>query len=63
MSKPESIKNDPWTEWPKQAYSIITDDFVHDKLFTTKINAKGAKSVVNLKVNVKSDKNGYKIAD
>ena len=63
MSKPESIKVDPWTEWPRQSYSLINDDFVHDKLATFKVNAKGAKSTVNLKANIKADKAGLKLTD
>jgi hypothetical protein len=57
MSKPESIKIDPWTDFPKLPYSFITDDFVHEKLFVGKVNAKGGKSTVNLKATVGSDKN------
>lgn len=63
MSKPESIKVDPWTEWPRQSYSLINDDFVHDKLATFKVNAKGSKSTVNLKANIKADKGGLKLSD
>ena len=63
MSKPESVKIDPWTDFPRQSYSFITDDFVHDKIFTWKLNAKGAKSTVNFKANIKSDKTGFKLSD
>ena len=63
MFKPESIKIDPWTDWPRQSYSLITDDFVHDKLATFKVNARGVKSNVNLKANIKAEKGGVKLAD
>lgn len=63
MSKPESIKVDPWTDFPRQAYSIIGDDFVHDKLYTLKVNSKGDKSTFNVKLNLKSEKTGFSIAD
>ena len=63
MSKPESIKIDPWTEWPKLPYSIITDDFVHDKLLTWKVNSKGSKSTLNFKANIKQDKGALKLSD
>lgn len=63
MSKPESIKIDPWTDFPRQPYSIFTDDFVHDKLLTWKVNSKGTTSTFNFKANVKADKAGYKLAD
>lgn len=63
MSKPESIKVDPWTDFPRQSYSLFTDDFVHDKLLTWKVGSKGLNSTFNFKANVKADKAGYKVAD
>ena len=63
MSKPESVKIDPWTEFPKQSYSLVTDDFVHDKLLTVKVNSKGEKSTFNFKANLKGDKGALKISD
>lgn len=36
MSKPESVKNDKWTDFPRQSYSILSDDFCHDKTFVAK---------------------------
>lgn len=63
MSKPESIKVDPWTDFPRQPYSIIGDDFVHDKLYTLKVNSKGDKSTFNLKLNLKADKASSSISD
>lgn len=41
MSKPESIKIDPWTDFPRYSNGIFGDDFVHDKLFVAKLAAKG----------------------
>ena len=63
MSKPESVKIDPWTEFPKQSFSIFTDDFVHDKIATLKVNAKGEKSTFNFKANIKEDKGSLKLSD
>lgn len=63
MSKPESVKIDPWTEFPRQSFSLLTDDFVHDKLFTLKVNSKGEKSTVNFKANVKGEKGAFKLSD
>lgn len=63
MSKPQSVKVDPWSDWPKQPYSFINDDFVHDKTFTAKVNAKGTKSTANFKASVTQDKSGFKLAD
>ncbi len=40
MSKPTSINIEPWTGFTNQSYSIIGDDFVHDKLFTAKAKLK-----------------------
>lgn len=56
MSKPESIKIEPWVDFPRQPYSIISDDFVHDKLASVKINAKGENSSANLKISAKEHK-------
>lgn len=63
MLKPESIKIDPWTDFPRQPYTLLTDDFVHDKLFTLKVNAKGDRSTVNVKSNVSADKGAPYISD
>lgn len=56
MSKPESIKIEPWTDFPRLPYTFISDDFVHDKLYTAKVNAKGGRSTVNLKASLSADK-------
>jgi hypothetical protein len=63
MSKPESIKIDPWTDFPKQPISFITDDFVHEKLAVIKVNAKGGKSTANLKVTISEDKTSRTVND
>lgn len=34
---PFSFRNEPWASFDKQSYNIFTDDFVHDKLFKTKV--------------------------
>jgi len=60
MSKPESIKVEPWTDFPRQSYTIFTDDFVHDKLGVVKVNAKGEKSTANIKATLNVDKSGAK---
>lgn len=48
-AKPISIKVEPWTDFPKQAYSIHSDDFVHTKPFVAKFAAKGSRSTLNIK--------------
>jgi hypothetical protein len=63
MSKPESIKIDPWTDFPSQPYSIIGDNFVHSKLFTFKVNSKGEKSTFNVKVNASHEKGSTSLTD
>jgi hypothetical protein len=50
MSKPESVKVEPWADFPKQPYSLFTDDFVHEKQGVLKLNAKGDKSSATVKV-------------
>jgi hypothetical protein len=49
MSKPFSVRTEPWTSFDKQSYWVFTDDFVHNKLLTVKMNVKSAKGTVNLK--------------
>lgn len=63
MSKPESIKVDPWTDFPRQSDSIITDDFCHDKLATLKVNAKGSRSTANIKASIAQGKSGFEVND
>lgn len=54
---------DPWTDFPRLAYTFVFDDFVHDKLFVAKVNAKGVKSTVNLKASISHDKGGLSTSD
>lgn len=63
MSKPESIKIEPWTDFPRLPYTFISDDFVHEKLFVAKVNAKGVSSTVNLKASVSEDKTSKSVSD
>ena len=63
MSKPESIKIEPWTDFPRLAYTFINDDFVHDKLGVIKVSAKGGRSTVNIKASVSKDKGVTKVSD
>jgi hypothetical protein len=63
MSKPESIKVEPWADFPRQPYSIFSDDFVHDKFGTIKLNAKGEKSSASIKVSASSQKDSLTLSD
>ena len=63
MSKPESIKIDPWVGFPRQPYSMIDDDFCHEKAFVAKIAAKTSKSTINIKETVNSKKGVWSVAD
>lgn len=49
MSKARSYKNEPYAAFEKQSYSLIKDDFVHDKLLTVKANVQTTNGGVNLK--------------
>lgn len=49
MSKARSYKNEPFTSFEKQSYSVLKDDFVHEKLFTVKANIGSTNGGVNLK--------------
>lgn len=48
-TKPDSIKVEPWTDFPKQGYSIHNNDFCHTKPLVAKFTAKGSKSTLNIK--------------
>lgn len=63
MTEPVSVKNEPFTDFPRQAYSFITDDFCHDKAFVAKATAKTAKSVIKLKEAVSYKKESWSVAD
>ena len=63
MTEPTSMKNEPFTDFPRQAYSFITDDFCHDKTFVAKATAKTGKSVIKLKEAVSYKKDSWTVAD
>ena len=57
MSKPYSLQGKVWTSLEEQSFKILTEDFVHDKLFTVKVNQKSSKGNIKLKNQVaKKDK-------
>lgn len=60
MSKPFSIRVEPWASFDRQSYSIFTDDFVHEKLLTVKVNQKPSKATINLKEQVAKKGDNYK---
>jgi hypothetical protein len=49
MPKARSYKNEPFSGFEKQSFSVLKDDFVHEKLLTVKANVESAKGGVNLK--------------
>ena len=59
MSKPNSFKVEPWTAFPRDSYSILTDDFVHEKLLTVKVAAKANKGTINLKNQIVAKSDNY----
>lgn len=63
MAEPQSIKNEPFTDFPRQAYSIISDDFCHEKNLVTKISAKTSKSVIKIKESITNKKDKWSVAD
>lgn len=63
MSKPESLKIEPWTEFPKQAYSIFNDDFAHEKPLVTKITAKNDRTTINFKETLTNNSGKWAISD
>lgn len=60
MSKPFSVRTEPWSSFDKQSYSIFTDDFVHEKLLTVKVNQKPLGGTINLKNQITKKENTYK---
>ena len=63
MTEPQSIKTEPFCDFPRQAYSIINDDFCHEKNFVAKVSAKTAKSVIKIKEAITNKKNTWAVAD
>jgi len=62
-AKPASIKIEPWTDFPRQSYSIQADDFCHTKPLTVKFNAKGSRSTVNIKETLSSKDGKWNVED
>ena len=62
-TKPTSIKIEPWTDFPKQSYTIHTDEFCHEKPFVAKFASKASRSVLNLKETVSNKDNNWKVED
>lgn len=52
MSQPQSVKAEPWSDFPKQPYSLFTDNFPHEKKLTLKINATGSKNTSSAKAKI-----------
>ena len=63
MSKPESIKVEPWSDFPRYSDAIFSDDFVHNTLFACKVAAKGSRSTINIKESVSSKSGTYNMSD
>lgn len=62
-TKPTSIKVEPWTDFPRQSYSIHGDDFCHEKPLTVKFTAKGTRSTLNIKETVSSKDGKFNVED
>lgn len=52
MTEPQSTKTEPYCEFPKQAYSILTDDFCHEKFLVLKPTIRSNQSIFKLKETV-----------
>lgn len=63
--EPFSTKSEPFTEWYRQPYSFVTDDFCHEKQFTAKVAASTGRSVIKIKETVADSKgkSGVQVAD
>lgn len=49
MPKARSYKNEPFSSFEKQSFSVMKDDFVHEKILTVKANVDSIKGGLNLK--------------
>lgn len=63
MSKPESIKIEPWSDFPNYSDKIFSDDFVHNSFFVAKVAAKGSRSTINIKETVTNKAGAFSLAD
>ena len=63
MAEPESIKVEPFTEFPRLPYSIINDDFCHEKNFVGKITSKSDKSTIKIKEAITNKKGAWGTAE
>jgi hypothetical protein len=63
MTEPQSIKTEPYCDFPRQSYSFVTDDFCHEKNFVAKFTAKTARSVLKIKEAVSQKKDSWSVAD
>lgn len=61
--EPFSTRSEPFTEFPRQAYSFLTDDFCHGKTFTAKVTAKTVRSIIKIKETVGKKKTGLQLSD
>lgn len=52
MTKPFSVRAEPWASFDRQSYALVTEDFVHGKLLTVKVSQKPLKGGLNLKSQV-----------
>ena len=62
-AKPTSIKVEPWTDFPRQSYTIHGDDFCHTKPLVAKFTAKGSRSTLNVKETVSKKEGVYSVDD
>ena len=63
MTEVQSTKTEPFCDFTKQAYSIFTDDFCHEKLFVFKPSVKTAQSTIKIKETVTHKGGNYQLAD
>lgn len=47
--EPRSVKVEPWSEFPKQSYSLHHDEFCHEKNLVAKFQTLGKRSALCLK--------------
>lgn len=53
IAEPESMKQEIWSDFPRYAYSIFSDDFVHNHLFNLRFRSEAARSSSDIRISAR----------
>lgn len=62
-TKPRSIRTQPWSEFPKQSYSIHKDKFCHQNPLVVKFLTLGSRSALIIKEIVSQKNKAWNVQD